>query len=115
MSNLNVQIKLPLIYDFVLNEALKKMFLLAEDKGICNMVEAAPAAVEALEMASIAISGDAHRETELSKNREFAIQILDKTMNCLDIDEENATKFARIEQAKKMRDSLNEYIAELEK
>ncbi len=47
MNNLNVQIKQPLIYDFVWQQAVNKMYLLAEDKCICNMVAAASRAVEA--------------------------------------------------------------------
>lgn len=115
MNNLNVQIKKPLIYDFVWQQAVNKMFLLAEDKGICNMVAAASRAVEAMEEASIAIYGDEHYETELSKNRVHAVTILDYAMNACDLDENTATRFDRIEKAKEMRDSIVEYIARLEK
>ncbi|NBQ67544.1 MAG: hypothetical protein EBU46_01415 [Nitrosomonadaceae bacterium] len=115
MNNLKVQIKKPLIYDFVWNQAVYKMFSLAEDKGICNMVAAASRAVEAQEEASVAIRGESHSETELSKNREHAVIILDYAMNACDLDENTATRFDRLEKAKAMRDSINEYIARLEK
>jgi len=115
MNNLKVQIKKPLIYDFVWQQAVNKMFLLAEDKGICNMVAAASRAVEAMEESSIAIHGDEYYETELSKNRVHAVTILDYAMNCCDLDEDIATRFYRIEKVKAMIESLNEYKARLEK
>jgi len=115
INNLNVQIKQPLIYDFVWQQAVNKMYLLAEDKGICNMVAAASRAVEAMEEESIALYGEAHNETELSKNREFAIAILDYAMNACDLDENTATRFDRIEKVSAMIESLNEYKARLEK
>jgi len=115
MNNSNVQIKKPLFYDYVWNQAVYKMFSLAEDKGICNMVAAASRTVEALEEASVAIDGDEHYETELSKNREFAVTILDYAMNACDLDENTATRFDRLEKVKAMIESLNEYKARLEK
>lgn len=79
------------------------------------MIAAAPKAVEEMEEESIAIHGDAHYETELSKNRTFAIEITERTMNCLDLDEETATRFDRIEHLDGLIESLNEYKARLQK
>jgi len=115
MKNLAIKIIKPLVYDYVWLQAVCKMALLDEDRGICNMVAAAPKAIEVMEEESIALHGDTHYETELSKNREFAIAILDRAMNACDLDKENATRFDRIQKAKEMRDSLDEYIARLEK
>lgn len=109
------RLKKAVIYDFAWQQAVNKMYLLAEDKGICNMVAAASRAIEAMEEASIAIRGESHKETELSKNREHAVIILDYAMNACDLDENTATRFDRIEQVKKMRKALEEYQKELER
>jgi len=127
MNNLNVQIKQPLIYDFVWQQAVNKMYLLAEDKGICNMVAAAPAAIEVIEDLYVTQRTqelneelknkfiDSYCESEIAKNRKHSIAILVLAMNACDLDESVATRFDRIEKAKAMRDSINEYIARLEK
>ena len=115
MNNLAITAIKPSIYDFSWQQAVNKMYLLAEDKGICNMVAAAAKAIEDMEVESIELYGDVHYETELSKNRDHAIKILDFAMNACDLDEENATRFDRIQKAKAMRDQLDKYITELGK
>ena len=115
MNNLAIPALKPSVYDFAWQQAVNKMYLLAEDKGICNMVAAAAKAIEDMEVESIELYGDVHYVTELSKNREFAIAILDRAMNACDLDENTATRFDRIEQVKKMRKALDEYQKELEK
>lgn len=115
MNNLAITAIKPSIYDFAWQQAVNKMYLLGLDRGICNMVAAAPKAIEDMEEESLELYGESHYETELSKNREFAIAILDRAMNACDLDEETATRFDRIEQVKKMRKALEEYQKELER
>lgn len=114
MNNL-APISKPSVYDFAWQQAVNKMYLLGLDRGICNMIAAAPKAIEDMEVESIELYGDVHYETELSKNRDHAIKILDFAMNACDLDEENATRFDRIQKAKAMRDQLDKYITELGK
>ena len=115
MNNLAIPISKPSVYDFAWQQAVNKMYLLAEDKGICNMVAAAAKAIEDMEVESIELYGDVHYETELSKNRDHATKILDLAMNACDIDENTATRFDRIQKAKAMRAAIDQYIVELEK
>lgn len=72
------------------------------------MISAAPKAIEEMEEESISVHGDLHYETELSRNRTFAIEVLDRVMNCLDIDEETATQFDRIKHLDGLIESLTE-------
>ena len=115
MNNLAIPALKPSVYDFAWQQAVNKMYLLAEDKGICNMVAAAAKAIEDMEVESIELYGDVHYETELSKNRDHATKILDLAMNACDIDENTATRFDRIQKAKAMRAAIDQYIVELEK
>jgi len=115
MENLAIKINRPAVYDFTWQQAVNKLVLLGEDKGICNMIAAAPKAIEEMESNSIDLYGESHHETELSRNRDHAVKMLDFAMNACDLDEENATRFDRLIKARLMRESLNEYIAELEK
>ena len=115
MNNLAIPISKPSVYDFAWQQAVNKMYLLGLDRGICNMVAAAPKAIEYMDVESIELYGDVHYETELSKNRDHAIKILDFAMNACDLDEETATRFDRIEKVKSMRKALEEYQKELER
>ena len=63
---------------------------------------------EDIQEESILMFGESHYETELYRNREFAIAILDRAMNCCDIDEDNATRFDRLQQVEKMIEALKE-------
>lgn len=113
MNNLAVKINRPAVYDFTWQQAVNKLVLLGEDKGICNMIAASPKAIEEMEANSIETSGESHYETELSKNRHFAIEVLDRVMNCLDLDEETGTRFDRIEHISMLIESLNELKARI--
>ncbi|MDE2430002.1 MAG: hypothetical protein KGM99_14855 [Burkholderiales bacterium] len=90
------------------HKAVNSMRLLAEKRGICNMVAAVPKAIEEMEEESIALYGDSHYEIELSKNRVFEIDVMDRVMNCFDLDENTATRFDRIEHLDMLIQSLNE-------
>ena len=73
------------------------------------MIAALPQALEDMQEESILMYGESHYETELYKNRDFAIAVLDRAMNCCDIDEDNATRFDRLQQVEKMIEALKEY------
>ena len=95
--------------DIIWNNAVIRLCVLVENYGICNMIAAAPSAIEEMEEESILLYGESHHETELHRNREFAIAILDRAMNCCDIDEDNATGFDRRQQVENMIEALQEY------
>ena len=101
--------------DFYWNRSVTSLYALCDKYGIYNMIAATPQAIEDMQEESILMYGEPHYETELYKNRDHAVKILDFAMNACDIDEENATRFDRLVKARLMRDSLNEYIEELEK
>jgi len=95
--------------DFYWNRSVTSLYALCDKYGICNMIAAAPQVIEDMQEESILMYGEEHYETELYRNRDFAITILDRAMNCCDIDEDNATRFDRLRQVEKMIEALQEY------
>lgn len=101
--------------DYYWSRAVVSLCSLKDKYGISNMIAALPQALEDMQEESILMYGESHYETELYSNREFAIAILDSAMNCCDIDEDNATRFDRLQQVDKMIASLQQFKTTLEK
>ena len=95
--------------DYYWSRAVVSLSSLKDKYGINNMIAALPQALEDMQEESILMYGESHYETELYKNRDFAIAVLDRAMNCCDIDEDNATRFDRLQQVEKMIEALKEY------
>ena len=88
--------------------AVVRAEIVAGENGICNLAGILGAAVEGVENAHLFVQGAKFYETELSKNLDFAKQLFDLTMNCLDINEDVANRHIRIAQVEKMVVALNE-------
>lgn len=106
MNNLNVQIKQPLIYDFVWQQAVNKMYLLAEDKGICNMAAVPSKVIQDMQEELVLLKGNEFHETELCRNLSFYQEICDLMMNGCDMDHDNANRHDRIAMIDQLIDSL---------
>ena len=93
--------------------AVTRSEIVCDTDGICNLAAIPGAAVEGIEESHLLEQGNEFYETELSKNLDFAKQLFDLTMNCLDINEDVANRHIRIAQVEKMIVALNELRGKL--
>lgn len=94
--------------DSYFDSAVTRAEIVCDIHGICNMAAIMGKAIEGIEESHLLEQGSEFYETELSRNLEFAKQMFDLTMNCLDINEDVANRHIRISQVEKMISSLNE-------
>lgn len=94
--------------DSYFDSAVTRAEIVCDIHGICNLAAIPGKAIEEIEESHLFEQGDEFYETELSRNLEFAKQMFDLTMNCLDINEDVANRHIRISQVEKMISSLNE-------
>ena len=87
--------------------------IICDTDGICNLAAIPGKAVDNIKESHLLVQGNKFYETELCKNLEFASEIFDRAMNCLDINEDVANRHIRIAQTKKMIKALHELLERL--
>lgn len=87
--------------------AVTRAAIVADTQGICNLAAIPGAAISEIEESNQSMFGDDFCGSELSRNIEFAKNMFDLTMNCLDINEDVANRHIRIAQVDRMIVALN--------